>query len=139
MPWRSITPAHNQNLSNTRIFHTQRVRRDCVGDQANISVDDLDITNEEIISFCDNAPVSARFNKEFGSVLKFSSTLVVRFGLGEPNFEADNRRCAAQLLDPNIVRVPKVYRQFQHEDLAYILMEYSWHSQKSGTAGRHTL
>jgi hypothetical protein len=75
---------------------------------------DLDTaTDEEIADLCSESNpqrniISVNNNAFALSVVKISDTAVVKFGADET--EANNQRIARSLLDPNIVRVPKVYR-----------------------------
>ena len=59
-----------------------------------------------------------------GRVVKISESAVIKFGIEVTESEANNQRGAYQLLDPSIVRVPRVYRFFRQGRNGYIVMEY---------------
>ena len=59
-----------------------------------------------------------------GRIVKASEQAVIKFGIGVTESEANNQRGAYQLLDPSIVRVPRVYRFFSQGQNGYIIMEY---------------
>ena len=57
-------------------------------------------------------------------IVKVSEQAVIKFGIGVTESEANNQRGAYQLLDPSIVRVPRVYRFFSQGRNGYLIMEY---------------
>jgi hypothetical protein len=90
--------------------------------------------NEMVDSFSDNEIIRRRKeappdlllgDPSYGyKVLKLTDKLAVKFGflLGED--EARNQSKAHELLDPSIVRVPKVYRHFMDSnDHGYIIID----------------
>ena len=64
------------------------------------------------------------------NVVKLSNDVVVKFGWNVSVEEACNQRRAFELLDRNIVRIPRVYRHFTQSngdgwpDSGYLVMEY---------------
>jgi serine/threonine protein kinase len=68
--------------------------------------------------------------KEGNLVIKLSGNTVVKFGIGVTAEEANNQRNAFELLDPSIVRVPRLYRFFTRDNprplppTGFIVMEY---------------
>jgi len=62
-------------------------------------------------------------------VIKLSETVVVKFGKGVSLGEADNQIKAFELLNRTVVRVPRVYRYFEHSGegavlMGFLVMEY---------------
>ncbi len=57
-------------------------------------------------------------------IVKISEQAVIKSGLGVTESEANIQREAYLLLDPIIVRVPRVYRSFTKGQNGYIVMEY---------------
>lgn len=76
-------------------------------------------------------------------VIKVGSELVIKFGYVFEE-EASNQREAFRLLDPTIIRVPRVYHFFTHDDTGYLVMEYIdsqeaetvWDDDTAGTLSR---
>lgn len=81
---------------------------------------------EEIVSRCSQAlPDDCLYYQPYGNkVLRLSDELVVKFGFCLSQDEARNQTKAYELIDQRIVRVPRVYDWFEHEDLGYIVMEF---------------
>ncbi len=73
------------------------------------------LSRDEIIDRCDNSgPQDLVSHEPYGnSVLKLSDTVAVKFGNGVTKYEADSQEKAYQVLDHDIVRVPKVYDFFE--------------------------
>ncbi|EFQ98621.1 hypothetical protein MGYG_01645 [Nannizzia gypsea CBS 118893] len=70
-------------------------------------------------------------NSNWGDpVVRITHNIVVKYGAGVSPGEAATQEYAYQHVDPKIVRVPKVYRYFQHRDpldaklKGYLFMEY---------------
>ena len=82
-------------------------------------------TDDEIVAYCLN-PNSVSLSKApYGNnVVKISDNVVVKFGVGVKEEEANNQKRAYELIDHNIVRVPFVYRFFTKDQLGYIVMKY---------------
>jgi len=81
----------------------------------------------KIIDTCKNASSSQILSRlPFGyNVIKISAAAVVKFGSSESmKVEAENQKEAFNLLDPAIVRVPRVFDFFIHEHQGYLVMEY---------------
>lgn len=57
-------------------------------------------------------------------VVKISDQMVMKFGIGVREEEANIQMMVHRLVDPSIVRVPLVYRFFTRGRKGYILMEY---------------
>jgi hypothetical protein len=71
-------------------------------------IDHNTATETEIVAFCKNSPRIAP------RVVKLSDTAVAKFGVGVREEEANNQRRAYELLNPNTVRIPYIYRFFRH-------------------------
>jgi serine/threonine protein kinase len=88
----------------------------------------LTSSDAEIIAYCSDPPSVALEAIPLGrygnTVIPLSDQEVVKYGPGVKIEEYMNLKCAYQLLDPSIVRVPRPYRFFQNGDLGYIVMEY---------------
>ena len=85
-------------------------------------------TVDALVAFCSSASCE-RLGKGsdptfIGRVVKVSEQAVIKFGIEVTESEANNQRGAYRLLDPSIVRVPRVYRFFRHGRNGYIVMEY---------------
>lgn len=61
---------------------------------------------------------------EYSRVLKLSDQAVVKFSAHHMEHEASNQRRAYQFLNPQIVRVPCVYRLFPDGRKGYMVTEY---------------
>ncbi|KAF1360754.1 kinase-like protein [Lizonia empirigonia] len=84
-------------------------------------------TEEELVSYCaQSTPVrNVIYELEGGhSVVRISRDAVVKCGFGITQEEAENQAQAYYLIDPTIIRVPRVYRYFAHEGIGYIIMEF---------------
>jgi len=72
-----------------------------------------DLSNSKIIERCFESNRKIVGGVFYGNlVIQLSDEIVVKFGWGLTVEEADNQRKAYELLDPNIIRVPRVYRYF---------------------------
>ncbi|EXJ84284.1 hypothetical protein A1O3_04951 [Capronia epimyces CBS 606.96] len=87
----------------------------------------LSLSDAEIIEHCQQA-TSDLFLTDLNmnnQVVKLTEDLVVKFGFLIREDEAQNQAKAHELLDPSIVRVPRVYRYcMDSERYGYIVMEY---------------
>jgi hypothetical protein len=78
-------------------------------------VDGRVITNEEILSFLANPPPGTRLVEwPYNSPYRFSPTLLIKSRISRVEFE--NQQCAGKLLDPAIVRVPRIYLYFERTE-----------------------
>ncbi|KAJ9622148.1 hypothetical protein H2204_011655 [Knufia peltigerae] len=87
----------------------------------------------EIIEWCKRArPDHLLSNPISGNkVLRLNESLVVKFGVLLSEDETRSQMKAYEILDPAIVRVPRVHRYFQDsESLGYIIMDYMEGEQK---------
>lgn len=73
-------------------------------------------TVDALVAFCSRASCETLGERSGivygGRIVKVSEQAVIKFGIGVTESEANNQRGAYQLLDPSIVRVPRVYRFF---------------------------
>jgi aminoglycoside phosphotransferase len=84
-------------------------------------------TEDEIIQHClrSNPDRDVISELEGGlSVIRISEDVVVKRGFGVSQFEAANQQRAYEILDPAIIRIPRVHRFFVRERNGYLLMEY---------------
>lgn len=101
--------------------HRQLTRR--AGDAPNMPDS---FSEDDIIQRCNEAtPDLILYNPEEGNkVLKLSNKLVVKFGFMLSEDEARNQAKAHEILDPKIVRVPRVHRYFMDSNKrGYIVMD----------------
>lgn len=80
-------------------------------------------TNMELIKYCANPPPESILGgAPFGNkVVRISDQAVVKFGVGVTKAEAVNQIEVYKLVDPEVVRIPKVYRYFlddEQEDIS---------------------
>lgn len=81
----------------------------------------------ELIKFCLSGPHDRIIGgmPEGNLVVKISEEIVIKFGPGVCEDEAKNQQEAYELLDPKIIRVPRVHRFFSDEcGRGYIIMDY---------------
>lgn len=81
----------------------------------------------ELISYCMNPlPDSILGGTPYGNkVIKVSSQAVIKFGFGVTEAEAFNQSGVHKLVDPQVVRIPKVHRYFSaSEGRGYIVMDF---------------
>jgi hypothetical protein len=86
-----------------------------------------DSPDDELIAYCANPPVSQILGgAPYGNkVIRLSDDQVIKFGIVVTREEAENRKRAFDLVDRNIVRVPRVDRFFEDgSGLGYLVMEY---------------
>lgn len=84
-------------------------------------------TNDEIVQHClrSNPDRNVISELEGGlSIIRVSEDAVVKCGLGITANEARNQQRAYEMIDPAIIRIPRVYRAFAHGHNGYIVMEY---------------
>ncbi|OCL07946.1 kinase-like protein [Glonium stellatum] len=84
-------------------------------------------TNDEIVQHClrSNPDRNVISELEGGlSIIRISEDAIVKCGLGVTEFEARNQQQAYKMIDPAIIRIPRVYRFFAHGYTGYIVMEY---------------
>ena len=84
-------------------------------------------TDMELINYCINPPREhILYDAPYGNkIIKISDQIVVKFGVGVTKAEALNQSKAYELVDPRIVRVPKVHRYFSDgENRGYIVMDF---------------
>lgn len=82
---------------------------------------------EAIINFCADPPSELCLTDPQYSnrVVKLPGHGLVKYGRGVRPNEAQNQRCAREIVDPAIVYVPEVYRNFTDADgIEYIVMEH---------------
>ncbi|PGH36501.1 hypothetical protein GX50_00688 [[Emmonsia] crescens] len=86
-----------------------------------------ELSDHELIAFClDGPPSRIVGGTQYGHlVVRISEKVVIKFGMGISRDEADNQQRAYDLVDHNIVRVPRVHRYFTDEvGRGYIMMDY---------------
>ncbi|KAF2248726.1 hypothetical protein BU26DRAFT_564427 [Trematosphaeria pertusa] len=84
-------------------------------------------TEDEIIQHCLRSNPDRDVVSELDgglSVVRISEDAVVKCGFGVSQFEAANQQRAYEILDPAIIRVPRVYRFFVRDLNGYLIMEY---------------
>ena len=84
-------------------------------------------SNAEIIQLCEEATPDLLFGDPLSDnkILKLNNELAVKFGFLLCESEARNQIRAHELLNPDIVRVPKVYRYFtDSKRYGYIVMDF---------------
>lgn len=80
-------------------------------------------SREDIIEYCRMPPEGAVLSTFDRKVIRFHD-MAVKFGPDITRVEAENQRTAYRLINPAIVRVPKVYDFFDSEGQGYIVMEF---------------
>jgi Phosphotransferase enzyme family len=86
-----------------------------------------DSPDDELIAYCANPPVGRILGgAPYGNkVIRLSDDQVIKFGIGVTREEAENQKRAFDIVDHNIIRVPRVYRFFEDgSGLGYLIMEY---------------
>ncbi len=84
-------------------------------------------TKRELIEYCANPPHNCILGgAPYGNtVVQISSQTVIKFGVGVTEAEAVNQSKAYALVDPQIVRIPKVHRYFSDgKHRGYIVMDF---------------
>ena len=95
-----------------------------------ISATQIDVhtaTTDALVAVCSSASYERLDGEISGSgrrVIKVSEQAVIKCGIRVTESEANNQREAYLLLDPSIVRVPRVYRFFTQGQRGYLVMEY---------------
>jgi hypothetical protein len=85
------------------------------------------LSRDEIIERCDKAgPQDLVSHMPYGnSVFKLSDSVAVKFGNGVTKYEAYSQEKAYQILDHDIVRIPKVYDFFEdRRGRGHLVMEF---------------
>lgn len=84
-------------------------------------------TDEQVALYCSDAVARHDYISRVqggASIVKISSDAVVKFGSGIKEHEAKAQERAYRLIDPAVVRVPRLYRFFTISHRGYIIMEY---------------
>ncbi|PGH01576.1 hypothetical protein GX51_05141 [Blastomyces parvus] len=84
-------------------------------------------SDNELIAFClDRSPSQIVGGTQYGHlIVRISEDVVIKFGMRISKDEADNQQRAYDLVDHNIVRIPRVHRFFTDEfGRGYIVMDY---------------
>lgn len=84
-------------------------------------------TNDEIVQHCLRSNPDRTIISEFEgglSVVKLSEDAIVKCGYGVTQLEAQNQQKAYELINPAIIRIPRIYRFFTYGMVGYIVMEY---------------
>jgi aminoglycoside phosphotransferase len=84
-------------------------------------------TPEDIIEHCSRSNSSREVISELDgglSVIKLAEDVVVKCGFGGTQLEADNQKLAHELIDPAIIRIPRVHVFFNQGFVGYLVMEY---------------
>src|SRR5687768_5162700 len=58
------------------------------------------------------------------SVIRISHDAVVKCGFSVTQLEAQNQQRAYEIIDPAVIRIPRVYRFFTYGGEGYLVMEY---------------
>lgn len=90
------------------------------------SFDPISATDNELVHYCSSDPSRNIIHhlEGGGTIVRISQNIVVKFGYGVTECEANNQRIARELVDPMIVHIPAVHRFFRSGDVGYIVMEY---------------
>jgi aminoglycoside phosphotransferase (APT) family kinase protein len=83
-------------------------------------------SDDELIAYCLSPSARQVGGSTYGNlVVRVSEIAVIKFGMGLSKDEAENQERAYSLVDPNIVRVPRVHRFFTDKTgRGYIMMDY---------------
>lgn len=94
----------------------------------NPEIDVHTATVDVLVAFCSSASYEALGEGPDiicgRKIVKVSEQAVIMFGIGVTESEANNQRGAYRLLDPRIVRVPRVYRFFSQRRNGHLIMEF---------------
>lgn len=85
------------------------------------------LSDRELIKFCLEGPQNRIIGgtQEGNLVVRISEDTVVKFGMGLSEDEANNQRRAYELVDHDVVHVPRVHGFFNDElGRGYLVMEY---------------
>jgi serine/threonine protein kinase len=86
-----------------------------------------DATNADIVHHCSPSNPDRIVLSQVsggGSVVRIFPDTVVKCGYGITENDAINQTKAYELIDPTIIRVPRVLRYFNNNDCGFILMEF---------------
>lgn len=97
-----------------------------------LTLDHETATNDELMAACSDEDYEALGTVETigRRIVKISEQAVIKNSIAVTAAEANNLKMAYELLDPNIVRVPRVYRFFTdgkrkwYGERGYLVMEY---------------
>lgn len=84
-------------------------------------------TEDEIIQHCSLSNPNRKIISELkggNSIIQLSEDAVVKCGFGVTKLEAQNQKQAYKIVDPAVIRIPRVYRSFTDGLVGYIVMEY---------------
>ena len=84
-------------------------------------------TEHDFFQFCSHLnPTRTVISELEGglSIIKVSSDVVIKCGVGVSQQEADNQQKAFHLIDQTIIRVPRVYRYVAGSNIGYLVMEF---------------
>lgn len=87
----------------------------------------MTLSEAEIINRCKKTePQNFIFHMPYGNnVLRLSENLAVKFGYGVTEYEARSQEIAYNILDPKIIRVPKVHKFFEdRQGRGYLVMDF---------------
>lgn len=93
----------------------------------------MDLSDTEIIQRCKQATPDDLLGdlSSDNKIFRLNQFLVVKFGFLLSEDEARNQMKAHEILDPSIVRIPRVYRYFRDSSrYGYIVMDYMKGEQK---------
>lgn len=84
------------------------------------------MAEDELVAFTSSPNCEVLYAPEGSGrkVVKVSDRMVMKFGIGVREEEANIQKLAGEVVDPSVVRVPLVYRFFTKGRIGYILMEY---------------
>jgi hypothetical protein len=96
-----------------------------------MSFDHNSASDDELIVFCKTS--GRMISHESPHVIQLSDTAIAKFGIGVHEEEANNQRRAFDLLNPHVVRIPRVYRFVHRQNEygvteGYLVMEYIYGS-----------
>ncbi|KAJ5719725.1 kinase-like domain-containing protein [Penicillium malachiteum] len=84
-------------------------------------------SDSELVDFCLHGPPDRIIGGiPYGPrVARVSDEVVIKYSPHVTKYEAENQQRAYELVDPSIVRIPRVHRYFQDEKgVGYIMMEF---------------
>ena len=89
------------------------------------TIHDEIMTDDKVVVLC-SSPTRELIYGKCGSnrVVKISDQAVVKFGVEVREKEARNQREAYNLLDRDIVCIPRIYRFFSRGPFGYIIIKY---------------
>lgn len=86
-----------------------------------------ELSDNEVIEYCLSCDESQLLGggKYGNRIVRISDTQVVKFGRGVSYYEAVNQQRALELVDPQIVKIPRVQRAFNDSDgWGYMVMKF---------------